>query len=200
MTKKHAPSWSLIKVSTQNRFVQSMYIWIFAVPIVAKALSKIEESIEIVIFNYSFTLVTELPFSWIVFFFNALFFAIANALFLIFCPAIIREQDNYADFKTQGRNIHHLTSYALNAGIGRDGIEHYWENNEYATEAILPINDSDDEDDDKELKSTFWIIWDYAEKQLTIARCSASICYLIGAFLLGLVVYQNIATVVRFLI
>jgi hypothetical protein len=61
---RHVPSWSSMKRFGKSRLLQSSYIWLFFVPIVAKTLSQVSEYFHVSLFGNELTLVLKLPFSW----------------------------------------------------------------------------------------------------------------------------------------
>lgn len=185
--------WSKLKSIADIRFVKSMYAWIFIVPFIATALSKVEAFAQVEIFNYSFTLVTQLPFSWIAFFFSAFLFVIANAIYYYHCPSIIKEHSDYADFKAHGKTKYHLTSYSLELNYSWDEILETLEGNDAAMQELMPLHQEKSEDSSN--SNVYWAIQEKAEKHKPKARKMASACYLIAGALLAFVLAQNFLTV-----
>ncbi len=103
--------WHKLRNIQKNRLVQSSYIWLVIVPVSAKLFSKISDTITFSIgeFQYQFDMV--LPFSWVLFYFAALFFTIGNVLFVVFAPQIIKENEDYGGFESAGRGYSHLIDY-----------------------------------------------------------------------------------------
>ena len=102
------PSWSSLRWLGQSRLLRSSFFWIIFVPIAAKALSATGSPVLNPIPGTNLSLALELPFSWNLFFFGALFTAAANLVFLIACPPIIRDYITYADFAGQGKGASSL--------------------------------------------------------------------------------------------
>lgn len=103
--------WELIATLGKNQLVKRSYIFFFFVPIAAKILSEVSSPIEIIIGRHKFTFLFELPFSWKIFFFSALCFAVGSLIYEIFAPKIIKENKSLGDFWTAQKNMAHLKSY-----------------------------------------------------------------------------------------
>jgi hypothetical protein len=74
------------------------------VPIAAKTLSKLDEVEQLSVFGNVIPVNLQLPFSWEVFYFSSVFFAIGGALFDWWCPAIIKRYTNYHEFSTSEKS------------------------------------------------------------------------------------------------
>lgn len=92
--------WQELRQIQRSKFISSMYIWIFVVPVVAKLLFKIEEHLAFDFFGQKIELVLSLPFSWKIFFYCALSFSIANSIV------------SFSGFIGDGKNHEHLKDYA----------------------------------------------------------------------------------------
>ena len=95
--------WSQLAKLNGISLINSMYIWLFIVPISARLLENVGDSAELTILNYTFTAKLTLPFSWIAFYFSALAFAVANIVFQGRCPSVIKEQNDYSEFKLSNK-------------------------------------------------------------------------------------------------
>jgi hypothetical protein len=95
--------WSGIRRIQEIKLISSMYIWIFMVPIAAKVLSRVEEIVTVRIFDYQFEVFLTLPFSWNVFYFSAIFFALATLLHRLTGPRLILDHPTYASFREEGK-------------------------------------------------------------------------------------------------
>ena len=185
--------WSRLKSIANIRFVKSMYIWIFIVPVLATALSKVEDLVNVTVFGYSFELVTQLPFSWIAFFFSAFLFVIANAVYFYHCPNIIKEHSDYSDFTTHGKTKYHLLTYSMELNYSWDELLEKLVSNETAMKELMPLHQEKTEDSSN--RNVYWAIQEKAEKHKPKARKIASGCYIIAGVLLALVLSQNFLTV-----
>lgn len=112
--KRYTPTWSFIRSIQNNKAVQSTYIWLLILPIFAKFLSKVEDTITIEMYEQVITLDMQLPFTWKALFISALLFTLGNILYLLFCPKIIKENKDYGEFLQKGRDQGHLEEYMNN--------------------------------------------------------------------------------------
>lgn len=108
--------WENLRKIQNSKFINSMYIWLFIVPITKKFLSKLKEPFKL--YGYEFDL--QSPFSWDMFFYSALFFVIANVIFFIFSPKIIQFYRDYDEYLISKRD----REYLLNL-IKKDSEEAY---------------------------------------------------------------------------
>ena len=107
--------WSSLRVLGTSRTVRSSYLWLMLVPIVAKCLSAVNEIATFTILSATISVPLSLPFSWKAFFFAALAFAVADLIWHIKCPGIIKKYSNYSDFVSQGRTVLDTKYYFLEA-------------------------------------------------------------------------------------
>ncbi|MEI8606658.1 hypothetical protein [Pseudoalteromonas sp. B160] len=137
--KDHIPHWSVIRSMADIKLVKISYVWIIIVPILAKSLNKITEVLPITIGQVTIELNLALPFSWQLFFFSALTFTLAQFLYAIFCPDIIKKYKNINEFQDDGKSVIQLGSYLKNLLIDRK-TKVYTKRNfykEFVTEAEL---------------------------------------------------------------
>jgi len=95
--------WSSQRVISNSKIVKSSFIWLIIVPFAAKALSKLDDVIELTIFGGVFKFSTVLPFSWQLLFFAACFFTLAGIIYSIYCPEIVKFYKNYSQFEADGK-------------------------------------------------------------------------------------------------
>jgi hypothetical protein len=93
-----------------SRLVKSSFIWLLIVPVTARLLSSMDEVVNLTIFGSQINLTTSLPFSWQLLFGSACFFTIANIIYSICCPEILREYKNYSEFKEHGKTLLQINS------------------------------------------------------------------------------------------
>jgi len=159
--------WSQLKVLQKNKIVKTSYIWLLVVPFITKLFSKTSDNI------YELDLI--LPFSWKVFFISALFFTLANLLFSIFAPRIVKEYQDYGDFKLQGKTYNELTDYFSKYEHGN---------------SMMRIVNNEGQQEPNEL---FWDMYNFRDKEHnTVHRYITSTLYLIGLLLALFVFIQSI--------
>jgi hypothetical protein len=104
--------WSSLSGLGDNRIIRSSYFWFVFVPIVARITQQINEPLQKAFFGLSHTAVwIQLPFSWFMFFFAALFFSIATFLYSISCPEIIRRYPTPIAYYQAGNGILKLIDF-----------------------------------------------------------------------------------------
>jgi hypothetical protein len=94
------PKWSFLSNIGQNKAIRSSYLWFVIVPICARLIDAINGPF--MIFGAIIATSIKLPFSWTCFFFAATFFSMANVIYQIWCPQIIKNYKTVNDFKNDG--------------------------------------------------------------------------------------------------
>tara|TARA_Y100000034_G_C6859589_1_gene391049 strand:- start:399 stop:1040 length:642 start_codon:yes stop_codon:yes gene_type:complete len=97
--------WNLVRNLAESKVVASSFIWLFIVPLSAKLLSNLKETVNFTLFGEQVTITTTLPFSWQLLFLAACCFTIANIAYSIFCPEIFKNYRTYAEFKESGKTL-----------------------------------------------------------------------------------------------
>jgi len=181
-------NWSNLKLFGEHKFVASMYIWLFIVPLIANALINLESKFPITVFNHTFIFHSTLPFSWQAFFYSALSFTLANLIRLTFCPRVIIEHSDYASFKSSEKNHLHLIEYERE--YEERGLQVYARQKKLSN----PRGVSE--------KVTSEAFWDIHNNANNVHRLFQYICftlYSIGIILIGVVIIQNVITVSTYL-
>ena len=83
---KHEPMWDDLNRFGKSRILQSFYIWLFLVPMAAKALSVVDDPLVLTGISDGLRIQLTLPFSWQVFYVSAVFVAAANVVYSFRCP------------------------------------------------------------------------------------------------------------------
>ncbi len=177
-------TWSKLKAIENSKIVQSMYVWLLIVPLTAKFFSKIENTLHLTISGNTYEFDLVLPFTWVIFFFSALSFTLANIIFISVAPLIIKENDNYGDFTNSGRDQNHLVKYIDN--IQKDDAI------DLIKEKWIRIGNRQ-----LDLKLDFWEIYNKANKNKLIRRYLCFLFYIVGLVLFLLVAVQNIKWVIN---
>jgi hypothetical protein len=99
-------TWSHLRWLGHNSAVKSSYIWLFVVPLAAKMLSPISGEHEFHIFGATLNIHFGLPFSWTIFYFMAIFFALGQIIYSLYCPKVLKDYVTYSDYnKTENGDI-----------------------------------------------------------------------------------------------
>lgn len=158
-------NWNTISLLGKNKFIKSFSIWIILVPILAKILNN-KSNIELFYIEWNLAL----PFNLTIFYACSLFFGLANILYVIYCPDIIKTYSNASDFLTQGGNRYLINEYI----------------NSREVSGISPI------ESDKEIKNKFSEIVYYFNNKKPKILYFITISYVIGLTLISFILCKNI--------
>lgn len=102
-------SWVKLRQLGNSRLVRSNYLWIMLIPIFA----RVFQSLNVLIERYFGLLEIQLrlPFTWQILFFSSLAFACGSLTYQLFCPSIVKDHDNFADFTMKGKAAQHMIDY-----------------------------------------------------------------------------------------
>ena len=107
-----------------NKTIKISYIWIILVPLIAKLIRHSNEAfVEYLHFELT------ISFTWQLLYFSALMFTIANLLYSIRCPDIVKHFASYIDYKNKGHSIHDLISLFRTFLYYYDGKSDAYQNN-----------------------------------------------------------------------
>jgi len=105
--------WTQLRKLAELSFIKRSYAWVFFIPIIAKGLSKItDEFIILTVFEYRFSVPSQLPFSWTILYFSGLCFLSAYVLFLTQAPRLIKDHGSVSSFFDDRKSFRHLIDYA----------------------------------------------------------------------------------------
>lgn len=91
-------SWSRLRRWGKNRAVRSSYVWIILVPLAARLSNTLDGMPKIFESNSG----GGVPLSWELGYFAAVSFSIGAAVYQIWCPSLIREYRDFAEFRSAG--------------------------------------------------------------------------------------------------
>lgn len=111
----HLPTWAGLRRLGSSRAVRSSYVWFALVPLAARLLAPLAAGHDVTLFGATFTLEVALPFTWQVLFFSATAFALAQLLYSLRCPPIVRHYAHFADYKAAHSPSTFLLSEPLEA-------------------------------------------------------------------------------------
>ena len=188
--------WSQLKKLNAVKFINTMYVWIFIVPILVKALENIGDTAKLTIFSHTFIAQLSLPFSWVLFYFSAMSFAAANIIFQIWCPNIIKEQSDYSEFRGANKGVEHLDHYLFEVGMNWEGLRKRIENQDEYFSEVAEV--SNPRADDGELRKRFWAVYSQANSWRPIPKYLALALYLTGGALISYVFWQNAEFVINY--
>lgn len=198
MTLKQAlktMTWTQLRKIQSLRVVQSMYIWLFVVPVLAKSLSALTSPAHIDLYGYEFQLILGLPFSWQAFYFAALLFVLGNLAFTAKCPNLVKDHESFESFNAQGKGLKHLHTYNLEIGFDADGYLKQEHPRSYFTNGnpeVLRILEA-------ATRGYFWELHYLANRHSSPSILSTSACYGLGLILISWVFIENLISVITLL-
>lgn len=162
-----------------------MYMWLFIVPILVKALSEVPSDVEFLIAGQAIPIKMELPFSFFCFYLSAFFFVLSNLIFQSKCPQLIKDHSSWRSFAEHGKGKEHLSAYV-------DGLEVSEELKEAAWNATFTAKPGGI------LQDQFWKFHDLGEWQTPRFRVVAvGFTYLAFVFM-AWVILQNLYAVSKY--
>ena len=190
--------WSHLKKLNSARPINTMYVWIFLVPIFAKLLESVGGEAELTIFNHTLLVNLQLPFSWVAFYFSALSFAMANLIFQLRCPRVVKEQNDYFEFRHSNRGVEHLDGYMPDIEMNWEGLRQLLEEQDrYFSDVAEALNPKSS---DHHLRKRFWAVYAHGNSARQPWARAAAALYLLGGVLITVVLGQNAIFVVGYLI
>ena len=212
------PPWSGLRRLGKSRLLRTSYFWLVFVPLLANLFLKIGPEIHIPLWKNEIVLTLTLPFSWQMFYFSSVGFAIASAIYSLACPNIVSSYEKYSEFADEGKGAdqiraalwHVLKSKGRTEAldIAHDFLARYCGAEptvmddespgplSYDPGIIIDVLDSEDMDQDK-LPAAFWQVRNYADVQSPILRRVCWISYILAFLLILIVLFQNFLYVVR---
>lgn len=104
-------AWSNIRKLGSSKAVSSSYFWLIATPILARLLSNLPETLKFNIGGQDIVIPAELPFSWEVFYYAAICFAVGTLIYNLSCPKLIKDYKSFNEFYDSGgsnRELHDM--------------------------------------------------------------------------------------------
>ncbi|MGI2947359.1 hypothetical protein [Vibrio diabolicus] len=206
---KVGSNWCDLKKIGDTKFVNSMYVWIFVVPLLVKAFEYVEdEKLVFQIFQQPVPISTTLPFSWAMFYFSALCLALGNLVYLIKCPKIIKEHPTYHSYLNEGKKLKQLVQYCEEISFDWRKLAGNIENKRQQIFRAKrdPLNlasnttDQYQEIDAEDPIHYFWPIHESADTKFTPYRYVCLCLFSVGFALFGIVSIQNFMAVIGFLV
>lgn len=198
--------WRDLQKIGDTKFVKSMHMWIFVVPLLVKAFEYVEdEKLVFQIFNQQLPISTSLPFSWSMFYFSALFLALGNLIYLYKCPKIIKEHPNYQSYVTEGKKLNQLEAYCNDISFDFPGLvkelkakkERIQLNRRSSVQHLMK---SEPDFDVEDPVYYFWPIHEFGDVKFLSYRRICTVLFIVGFTLFGIVALQNLWAVISFLI
>jgi hypothetical protein len=188
----------------------SSYFWLLVVPLFAKLLARTGTEIRIPISEPPLVIHLGLPFSWKVFYWSSVAFAVATLLFTLRCPEFVRNHASFREYSEEGKGpkqiLLELASLLWRPLLPTHGLQLLLG---FEKHFLVSVGNSNhfllDEKAfiTREIKQgaeadAFWFVYEYAAAQAPVARLLCAVFYVIGFVLLGVVMVQNLWYVAQF--
>ncbi|ESQ17048.1 MAG: hypothetical protein N838_17430 [Thiohalocapsa sp. PB-PSB1] len=173
--------WMHLRGLAELPFIRRSYAWVFVIPIIAKALSQIDESfIKITLFDYQFRVPTELPFSWSILYFSGLCFLIAYIIYLWRAPGLIKDHKTIESFFAEQKSFRHLVDYAVEIeGPFEMG---FWQ---------VQLDREGDSREEHKLHEMYWRLRDKGDLRHSAARWACGLLLYLGLVMISWLIMQN---------
>lgn len=119
----YSPPWSGLRRISRLSWVKSSYVWFLIVPAAAYLLKDIGPSIAFSLGTSVYEIPVGLPFSWKLFYFGAVCFAIGALIYNWGCPPLIRDYDGFNQYADEGRGMEYITNELLALKVSRWDLE-----------------------------------------------------------------------------
>ncbi|MCA3908388.1 hypothetical protein JKP30_21710 [Vibrio vulnificus] len=208
--------WNLVRNLAESKVVGSSFIWLFIVPLSAKLLSSLKETVNFTLFGEQVTITTTLPFSWQLLFLSACCFTIANIAYAIFCPEVFKNYRTYAEFKESGKTLLQVNyaiksicwcqkdnkvkeQYfnALRKYFSHYGCEDFITVRELNEEALSAFDDGSRSTEGVLTNNAFYYVQDIADSHNKAAIAVSIAFYSVGLILVSILAAQNFIYVIK---
>ena len=108
MIATSATNWATLRAWGNSRLIKSAYLWLIIVPIVAKLMHPLAGTHTMTVGNVPFKFTVGLPFSWVLFYFMAIVFAVAQLLYSLGCPEIVKKWADGGEYQRNHPGVMHL--------------------------------------------------------------------------------------------
>lgn len=177
--------WSQISHIHNNDAVKSLYMWLFIVPILVKALSEVPSDVNFLVAGQIIPIKMELPFSFFCFYLSAFFFVLSNLLFQTKCPQLIKDHSSWRSFAEHGKGKEHLSDYVDGLDVSEELKEAGWDA-EFTNKPGGRLQDQ------------FWRFHNLGEWQTPKSRAMAIGFTYLAFILMAWVIIQNLLAVAKY--
>lgn len=182
------PLWDGLNRLGKSRILKTSYVWLLLVPMVAKALAAIEDPLVLDGISQGLRIHITLPFYWWLFYFSAVAVSIAGAIYSLVCPKLVREFNNLAEYRAEGRGKEYLLDYA-------DHMQHQAKTGEEGWNAGI-LSQEAEKVGEEDLGNLFWRVHKDENCRFPIWRAACCLFYTAGLLLIAIVLLQNFIFVV----
>ncbi|WP_425399577.1 hypothetical protein [Aeoliella sp.] len=119
----YKPHWSSLSRISKITWVRSSYIWFIVVPLAAYLLKDIGPNLTFTLGSKIYVIPVGLPFSWQLFYFGAVSFAVGALLYTSFSPPLVRDYTSFSQYQDEGRGSEFITKQMLHAILHLNNLE-----------------------------------------------------------------------------
>ncbi|ASU24137.1 hypothetical protein CCZ37_16655 [Vibrio qinghaiensis] len=174
-------SWNDVNKIGQNKALSKAYLWFFLVPILAKIIALVESPIVLTSIAEGLIFDLSLPFSWKLFYLSSVFVFLGNAMYLLWCPQIIKDYPTFSKFETDGLGGKYLLDYAERIDCSIETAE---------TEMINNL-DYDPVRKKEAVKAVFYTVCEREKMTKLKRKCLCLLMYILGFLCLLWIMGQN---------
>jgi hypothetical protein len=183
-------TWRSLRTWGNSKIVNSSFVWLAIVPVFAKFTSDLDNQIAIQAYGQALVFNLKLPFSWLCFYYGALLFGFAQVVFLLRCPPLIRQFEDFGEFERSGRGGRQLLKFCYAEDL-RDVVL-----------SIVPKEWHNPLDSNFNANKGYWgVTFFAAQDRLDLrhprSRVAIAICYAIGFGLWSWVFLQQVTYVLK---
>lgn len=199
-------SWDTIQGFGRSRILATSYLILAVVPVAAKALASVPETITVPVFRHEVTIHTGLPFNWIVLFASSVFASLGGIIYHVRCPDFVKSFSDYQSFAASKRDLSHIAHLLMQLPTGEEHAKRIRQppDLDRISEIYLDYRIEKDRfgegvssQDGAGREYGFYVIRDALNKSLPFSRLLSCVCYFLSFGLLSIIVYQNIVSVIR---
>jgi len=177
--------WNNIGKIHGTSIVKSVYVWLFIVPVLVKALSEVPPVVNFFVAGQTIPIRMELPFSFLCFYLSAFFFVLSNIIYQLKCPQLIKDHSSWRSFAEQGKSMEHLEHYVDGLRITPEEKERAW----HVKSSNSPGSPMQDQ---------FWAFHNMGERQTPWFRKVAVVFTCLAFSLMAWVILQNLYVVISY--
>lgn len=112
--EKYVPDWRLISSVLRIKFFSRLYIWLFLVPVAARATQELPDILDVSnLLGPNALIVFEIPFNWLLLYVSAVLISISHLLYSVFCPKFIRAYDNPGEAVEKGLTAQAIRDFCI---------------------------------------------------------------------------------------
>lgn len=102
-------TWELYKKFFSLLILRYFIVWFSLVPVIAGIISQLPDPLPVIIGGTTLNIKLKLPFTWQILWISSFFYVCALCLYLWRCPPLIKQYNNYTEYRNYGHSPRWLT-------------------------------------------------------------------------------------------